>query len=655
MNRIKLLKKEIADKIAAGEVIEQPLSVVKELVENSLDAGATQIVVEIAAGGKDYIRVTDNGSGIEKDDMRLAFLPHATSKIETEEDLARIESLGFRGEALASVAAVSRLEILSKPADVKAGTRLTLEASEVTSEESAAAETGTTIIVRDLFYNLPARRKFLKSDSSEAALITEFMSKIALAYPNVRIRLINNGTILFSTPGKGDVYQTILTVYSPQNARKLLPLSFSRDGFSVKGYVSSPLESKTNRKHQVFFVNGRLIKSALLDRAVSAAYSDKLFEGRFPSVYMFLDVSPASVDVNIHPRKAEIKFFREQVVFDFVVQAIRRALLNPQSGNITKEDVKAAVLPEKKTQKQPDVRVEAPKKKVDVIPLQSTNEYKQDLFKNLRKQEEKKAVSEEISKEIRKEAAKEIPKETPKELPSVLPKETRKEVQAEVPKESRKELPAEVPKEVLVQEQFFEYKAPAKQLVFSELHPISQLFVTYILAEKDQELYIIDQHAAHERIMFEHFLQSFNEAQKEGAQLLLTPIVLELDRSQMLTFRECNHILQNMGFALEEFGDTSLVVKEIPLFLSDSEAEDFLNEFFEAADEQKGKIQARRDAIISRSCKAAVKAHDKLSYQEMLGLFTELDKCENPFSCPHGRPTFIKFSEYELERMFRRK
>ncbi len=618
MNRIKVLAKEIADKIAAGEVIEAPLSVVKELVENSIDAESSQIVVEIKKGGKEYIRVSDNGSGIMREDLSLALLPHSTSKIRFAEDLSNISSLGFRGEALSSIAAVSELEIISKTEDEKTGKKIVISGSKTIEEADAASDTGTTVIVKDLFFNMPARRKFMKSDSKETAAISEFLSRISLAYPDIRFRFICDGTIRFSTPGKGDIYQTILTVYSPQNARKLLKLSSDNGKMSLKGYISSPLESRNNRRQQVYFVNGRLVESPLMESAVKTAYSDKLFEGRYPSVYLFLELDPSEVDVNVHPRKAEIKFQDETEVFDFVVDSIREALLDRNATAVDKDDIRIS---------QVSTEIENKEAEYETAPVEK-------VLSNVKEDTSDEAnIFEELI------ANKEIFVREEPEVKNVF-------------KDLRAASDLESEKTEQLREDFGEYKT--SRLLFSSLTPISQIFVTYILASDNENFYILDQHAAHERIMYEKLLESFNAAEK-ASQLLLAPMVIELDKSKTFTAESCISMLADMGFYLELFGDSSYLVKEIPYFMDFEEAEDFLYEFFDSADDYKNQLQMRKDIIISRSCKSAVKAHDHLSLEEMKALFRDLDKCENPFSCPHGRPTFIKFSEYELEKMFRRK
>ena len=599
MNRIKVLPKETVDKIAAGEVIDNPLSVVKELVENSIDAGSDLITVEIKNGGKEYIRVSDNGSGIEKEDLKLAVFPHATSKIRFAEDLSNISSLGFRGEALSSIAAVSNTELISKTEEEKTGRKLVISAGKIEEETDTACDTGTTVIVRDLFFNLPARRKFLKADNRESSYISEFISRMALAYPDVRMRFICDGTIRFSTPGKGDIYQTILTVYSPKNVRKLLKLHAENEVMSLKGYISSPLESRTDRKQQIFFVNGRLVVSAVMENAVKTAYSDKLFEGRYPAVYLFLEIDPSLTDVNVHPRKSEIRFSDDNSVTEFIVGAIRDTLLGRNVTAIEEKDIKDTQLSNDSSPV-----YEAPVEEVLTFE-EETYEYvppvtnvMTDLFKELRKESREEEVQESFAEEFTEE--------------------------------------------------------PVQKMYFSSLRPVAQLFTTYILATDDSNFYIIDQHAAHERIMYEKLLASFNSAETAG-QLMLAPLIIELDKSKAITAESILPELFRMGFSIELFGESSYLVKEIPYFMEADEAESFLYEYFDSADELKGRLQLKRDEIISKSCKSAVKAHDRLSFDEMRALFKDMDGCENPFSCPHGRPTFIKISEYELEKMFRRK
>ena len=616
---IKALPKELADMIAAGEVVERPLSIVKELVENSLDAGSTSVTVEISKGGKEYIRVTDNGCGIEKAQIGLAFMRYATSKLRTESDLSAIRTLGFRGEALASIAAVSRTELISRPAGQKMGARVRIEGSEILETEDAACEEGTTIIVRDLFYNVPARLKFLKPDNTESSLITDYVSKMAIAYPGVRIRLISNGTILFSTPGKNSLYQAILTVFSPKMTQSLLSLASDNGSMQIKGYISSPTYSEKNRRKQIFFVNGRLIKSRLLDQAVADAYSDKLFEGQYPAVFLFLSVDPSSIDVNIHPNKTEIRFFEERPVSDFVIRAIRSCLLDPKALEVRTE----------KEPKEPQ--------------LTYPEEQEEDTATGYDE-----ALTESVS------FAESIQNDTDRtdSLEPVIIR-TLGEERTSPLNSYFKELREEETRSQGVQEEIFEYNV-SKRLKFSDLEYVGDFLNTYLILKDQDGLYLIDQHAAHERVMYEKLLKSFNGDQN-AAQQLLVPFVLELDAVSVLAAGEAVVMLESLGFEMREFGTSSFAVSAVPEFMDLSEAEDFLEEFFAAASENCFNLQAKKEAITMRSCKSAVKAHDRLSYEEVIKLLAELDKCENPYSCPHGRPTFMKFTEYELEKLFKRK
>ena len=598
---IKALPKELADKIAAGEVVERPLSIVKELLENSIDSGADSVTIEIQKGGKEYIRVSDNGCGIPKEQLSLAFTRYATSKIATEADLNSICTLGFRGEALASIASVSETELISKTAEEKVGAKIKITASDIISIDDTACENGTTIIVRNLFFNIPARRKFLKPDNTESSLITDYVSKMALAYPNVKIRLISNSAILFSTPGKNDLKQTILTVYSPQTVQNLIDVSFVNEelGYKLYGYISQPTYSKTNRKWQIFFVNGRLVKNKCLENAVSDAYHDKLFEGHYPIVFLFLELDPKELDVNIHPHKTEVRFYEENNISEFVISSVRKALLKPDALNYhvkTPEIIKEQVI-------SPFSAIEYPKDH----PIANVIEEKKDsFFSNLRYE-----VSEKES-----------------------------EVQEAIPEFDVLNISS--------------YSGNSRQFFFSNLTFIGQAFNTYLLCKDEDNVYFIDQHAAHERIMFEKLLKKHND-EESASQGLLTPIILELSASQAQMAEEICNLLRPMGFEIDSFGPVSYMVKAIPAELKSDEAEDFLSAFFDSSDEIKKNIQLKLNEITSKACKAAVKAHDKLSDAEVKQLFVDLDKCENPFSCPHGRPTFIRFSNYEIERMFKRK
>lgn len=594
--RIKALPREISDKIAAGEVVERPLSIVKELIENAIDADAKAIVVEIKNGGKTYLRITDDGVGIHKDDVFLAFARYATSKISKEEDLDAIHTLGFRGEALSSIAAVSRVELITKLAGENVGSQTVLEAGILQVSSDIACEQGTTIIVSDLFYNTPARKKFLKPDNTESALIIDYLSKITLAYPHIKIRLINNGTILFSTQGNGDVHRNVLTVYSKQIEEGLIAVKGQAENqrISLTGYIGKPNYSKGNRKFQIFFVNGRWINSKLIESAVSEAYADKLFSGRYPISFLFLRVDPEKLDVNIHPNKMDVRFFEELAVKNLIYDSIRKSLLQ--------EDAAPSV---------------------NNLNIFKSKENIKDVYGDPGNQVDIKTISLTSKEERYEQALTSRSDETFSHAPEL-------------------------------NENRHNYK-PERRFTFSELNILGSLFATYILASNEEAMYIIDQHAAHERILFEQLLSSFKNERGDG-QIILAPFLIELPSYIKEGANEKTILLEKIGYRVEPFGTKEYIVKEIPSCMDLTQAEFFVNEIFETPFEEVNSLSEKQvNSLISDACKAAVKANDLLTNEEIVELFFELDKTENPFSCPHGRPTFIKLSEIELERLFKRK
>ncbi len=594
---IRLLDKSVSDKIAAGEVIERPISIVKELVENALDAGADSVVVEIKNGGKSYIRVTDNGCGIPSEEAETAFLRHATSKISTAADLDAIDTLGFRGEALASIAAVTRTEVITKTKGSKTGTRLILHGGRVITKEKTGCPDGTTIIVTDLFYNTPARLKFMKTDSAESGLIIDFMSQMALAYKDVKFRLINNGRILFSTPGDGNRLNTILRVYHDVDSRNMVPVCHSEDGISVDGYISTPAFSKTTRGSQIYFVNGRVVSSKVIEKGVSEGYRERLFEGRYPVVYLFLHVDPHTIDVNIHPNKREVRFNEESMITDFIARAIRDALSSEDAvvdaGNIFKGRENS---------------------------ISSSKVYER-VFEPLREKTEEKQVD-------------------IKQILSTIENPYKAKTESESESESESKIPIYAPK--------------FKPFDFSQLKVTGVIFDTYITAVDESNFYLIDQHAAQERIFYEKLVGEYESAEKVR-QPLLVPLVINVSLSVSENSFDWLDALSRMGFTVNEFGPGTFRITEIPMFMELSEAEDFINQFIDNINERTNLSNSVViDKLIMMSCKAAVKANDKLSDGEVKALINDLSSCINPFSCPHGRPTFIRLTRYEIEKMFKR-
>lgn len=640
--KIHELPKQMADKIAAGEVVDRPVSIVKELVENSIDAGASSIAVEIKNGGKTYIRVTDNGCGIASDETELAFKRHATSKLSTVRDLNAISTLGFRGEALASISAVSRVELITKTADAETGTSLRIEGGETSSAEPTGCPQGTTIIVKDLFFNTPARMKFLKKDNTESALIIDFISKMALAYPDIRVRLINNGNTLFATQGRGDMFNTIATIYDPAMAKKLIHFKEgTENGITVNGYISSPDETRANRKNQIFFVNGRYIQSKLLEKCVSDGYREKVFEGRYPVVFLFIKLPPEQTDVNIHPNKKEIRFDDENIIREFVTQAIRGALTVPEAVpeftfKKEKERMDAAV-----KEKQQLSAGRAPGAKNDVTGVRTKQQQLdiKNILRQKRAEEEAASYSTGISSSSGSYA---INAGKPAQKPDgPSPVQDKRKPDTRTATKQQLFAPHTEP-------------APRRPFDISSIRPIGSVFAEFILGCDDDSFYMIDQHAAHERVFYEKLTKEFY-GQQTASQIMALPIQINVSPAVKNAEDDWLPFLRGAGFSVEEFGPRVYAVKEIPAYMTAQESERFIKDFCDSLDEPGAFRDKRRaDKIITRACKSAVKANDRLDTAEINQLLKDLAQCDNPFSCPHGRPTVIRMKKTEIEALFKR-
>lgn len=597
---ITVLPKHVSDKIAAGEVVERPVSIVKELVENSIDAGSTRIVVEIRNGGKTYLRVTDNGCGIPSDQAALAFKRHATSKIQEAEDLDHIYTLGFRGEALASIAAVSKTEIVTKTADEKTGTRMLLEGGEVVEQSGTGCPEGTTIVVRDLFFNTPARLKFMKSDGAESGLIVEFVSQMALAYPSVSFRMINNEQTLFTTRGDGDRLRGIYTLYGRINGGTLLSVDSEKESYRLEGYVSDPGAHRSNRKAQIYFVNGRVINNKPMERSLDKAYAQRLFDGRHPIAYLFLEVPAEDLDVNIHPNKREVRFHRENEIEEFIRGSIVEVLQQ-------KEAIPNIVISKKsfvsKDNTSDSEQQASNHKQVDI----------KSLLSDLRNRQQENTI-EEVSE------------------PVLYQPESKLTVSADM---SEKQV------------------ASGNRFQPESLTPMGIVFGTYIVATDEDSLYLIDQHAAHERILYEQILRQMSQREKV-TQTLLIPFTIRCSIAESAQ-NQWQEALFDMGFIVEPFGPSTFVTKEIPGFMAYEEAERFLSDFLDhiSADTAFSDPKLIEKAA-SGACKAAIKGNHHLAGEEIDQLLIRLSQCDNPMSCPHGRPTFTRFPKGEIERKFRR-
>ena len=638
---INILDKQIADKIAAGEVIERPVSIIKELVENSIDAGADSIVVEIRKGGKSYIRVSDNGCGMSAEDAEKAFLRHATSKISTAADLDAIETLGFRGEALASVCAVTRTELLTKRKEDKTGTNLILHGGQVISRQPAGCPDGTTLIITDLFYNTPARLKFMKSDSAESSLIIELISQMALAYKDISFRLINNDNVLFATTGDGNRLNIISRVFPNIDVKNLVPVEHEENGLLLDGYISTPAVSRSGRNGQIFFVNGRVVNSKVMERGVSDGYKERLFEGRYPIAFLFLEVDSSELDVNIHPNKREVRFDREKEVAEFISRAVKNSLGTKEAvvraANIFKDT--SGVLSN--------------------VSLSGASSVKEPLEK--REQNKNQSKSQEEKKEPgEKQSGEQI------DFKNIMSTSSENNAPAEgiAVKKVFHDEPIETPPEdMFLEDDFIKdggFREPIaippaiKPFDFDSLTVTGVIFNTYITAVDEDNFYLFDQHAAHERIFYEKLVSEYDRDEKLTQPILL-PILINVSTALESDEERWLPPLRDMGFVIDNFGPGSYRISEIPTFMGLAEAEDFVKDFTENIDNKQDlRNTAVIDKLIMKSCKSAVKAHDHLKPEEIDSLMTDLKACVNPFSCPHGRPTFIKLSGYEIERLFKR-
>jgi DNA mismatch repair protein MutL len=591
VTRIHLLEEHTVNRIAAGEVVERPASVVKELVENSIDAGAHTIIVEVEQGGKRLIRVTDDGEGMSPADALLSIQRHATSKIRDAEDLQSIVTLGFRGEALPSIAAVSRFELLTKRADLDTGMRLVVENGQVVEAEECAARNGTTVTVRDLFYNTPARLKFLKSVATELSHITELMTRFALAFPEISFRLLHNGQEIFVSQGSTDPRHALLAVFGRDVARELRSIDFAQGSLRITGYVSPPHLTRPTRAMQSFFVNRRLVRHRVLSKALDDAYRTLTPEGRHPVAAIFLQVPPYNVDVNVHPTKAEVKFSHEGEVYHAVLTAIRQALL--QQGMMP------SALP----------------------GLQSGLDIAQPAARPSTGQ--------------------------PIWQPSPMPPQ--EVLHAELLRRAGIELSQATSAEV-------QPAARPYAEMLEGFQVLGQLDRTYIIASSLRGLLIIDQHVAHERVLYEK-LTVLRQRQPVPVQHLLTPLVFHLDRRAATLLGEHLQEIQNMGFLLEPFGSDSVVLRGVPAWLGQRNVEalvrDLLDEISELGVQRRLPL-TDETLVATTACKMAVKAGDALSHAEMTHLLQELAETENPYLCPHGRPVVLVLSIEELERRFKR-
>lgn len=653
MGSIVLLDDATINKIAAGEVVDRPSSIVKELIENSIDAGATKVTIEIKNGGISYIKITDNGCGFASDDVELAFERHATSKIRKEEDLLHIKSMGFRGEALASIAAISKVTLTSKNINESIGVRAIVEAGNILSVEKCGTPQGTIIEVRDVFYNVPARYKFLKKDFTEAGYIEDVVTRIALANPKVSFKLISNGKIILSTLGKGKINDTIYDVFGRDIYNNLIDVDYEYESMRVTGVIGQPCISRSTRSQQFTYINSRYIKDKIISSAIDRACLQKYAIGKFAFAVLNLDINPKHVDVNVHPSKLEVKFDDEGAVFEAVYHSIKNALEQDAIKNspfsIIKNEVKEANY-EKTPSNQEQIKV-----KYD--NLTGDFNVKSIVTKEPEKKEEKifkPYVAEENQENIYKIAfnSSSNAEENIQIDRNIAIEENLEEIKTEVGKiESVDNILEE--NEASKLENIKEVSQTKEPIYYKY---VGQVFDTYIIIQIGEKMYIIDQHAAHERLLYEQIKANYF-SKNSNSQILLLPILVELTQKEMDAVNENQEILKNVGFEFENFGDRTIKISGVPNIGYDL---DYKGVFLDTIDEILGVNKTYRESkedrfIATLACKAAVKGNMNLSYKEQIALLDDMVKLDNPFNCPHGRPTAFEISKYEIERRFLRK
>lgn len=648
MANIQVLDQITIDKIAAGEVIERPSSIVKELVENAIDAKATAVTVEIKEGGISFIRITDNGCGIPKEEVPLAFLRHSTSKIRCVEDLSGISSLGFRGEALSSIAAISQVELITKTRECELGTKYVIEGGREKSLDDIGAPDGTTFLIHQIFYNTPARRKFLKTPMTEASHVNELMIRLALSHPEVSIQFINNGQKKLHTSGNGKLKDVIYHVFGRDIANNLLEVDERIDGIHLTGFIGKPLVSRGNRNYENYYINGRYVKSNIIAKSIEDAYKDFTMQHKYPFTVLHFQMGGQDLDVNVHPTKMELRFSNQQEVYNFVYHALKQALSE-------KELIPRIELPEaKKSVVEAEPSIERTEKKPEpqkesVLPKPEVKDEAY-FMKKMRERVES----------YHKQHSQAEVKDRGQIHRGSMQMDRIREAANYARTQEKKEEPIPVPNKVEPQTEptqlnFFEEKLLSKKAM-KEYTLIGQVFETYWLVEFQEQLYIIDQHAAHERVLYEKTLRGMKD-RTYTSQYLSPPIVLNLSMQETQLLQTHMDLFQGIGFEIEEFGGDSYAIRAVPDNLFSIAKKDLLIEMLDALSEEISSKEAPdmiAEKIASMSCKAAVKGNSRLSAAEVDTLIGELLELENPYHCPHGRPTIIAMTKRELEKKFKR-
>ena len=695
MSKIALLSQETIDKIAAGEVIERPSSVVKELVENAIDAGASAITVEIKEGGISFIRITDNGCGIEHDEVPLAFLRHSTSKIKSAEDLMCVHSLGFRGEALSSIAAIARVELITKTFDALTGTRYLIEGSKEVAMEEIGAPDGTTFLVKDLFYNTPARRKFLKSAQTEGTYISDMLEKLALSHPDISFKYINNNQTRLHTSGNGNRKDLIYHIYGRDIAASLLEVNYEGELFSVNGFIGKPVINRGNRNYENYFINGRYIKSSILSKAIEEAYKSFLMQHQYPFTVLYFTFPSETLDVNVHPTKMELRFGNNQEIYKQLCDALYGVLSHRELIPDVPVDEKKAENTVKRIYKE---SIPEPFEKRRIHEIQNKNHavtasYEPPAPKPVIAKENTHTFSEGKTGQVADSGVKIIPvgetkvmglNEFPKSKSEVsevsLPEEPNVnqrlqeaststiEEGTQHPNEEAAKTKTEGVAENITQPTMEPPIENVEQMTLEKMAPdfltkdarkkhriIGQLFQTYWLIEYEDKLYIIDQHAAHEKVLYERTMARLKE-KEYTSQAISPPIVLSLDAKEQEMLERYREDIQRLGYEIENFGGREYMISAVPDNLFSIDMKDLFIEMLDDFSNLTGRETPDliMEKVASMSCKAAVKGNDALSLPEIDALIEELLTLDHPFHCPHGRPTIIAMSKYEIEKKFKR-
>ena len=682
MNRIQVLDQKTIDQIAAGEVIERPASVVKELVENSIDAGATAVTVEIRDGGTSFIRVTDNGSGIEGDQVATAFLRHSTSKIRAVEDLFHVASLGFRGEALSSIASIAMVELITKTADAEEGVRYVIEGGAEKKLEETAAPDGTTFLVRSLFYNTPARRKFLKSPMTEAGYVSELMERLALSRPDISFQFITNGQTKLHTSGNHNLKDVIYHIYGRDVAANLAQVEAEQGPVRISGFVGKPVVSRGNRSYENYFINGRYIRSNLIAKGIEEGYRTFLMQHKYPFTALHFSIDGSLLDVNVHPTKMELRFSNQEELYRFVRDTVRQALMERElipEVRLTEEPAperqQEIKQPERWPEKQPEKErpdpasrlageASAKQEAAPSTPQERNLEYflaemRKRVTGEFKKKEQEKAERERTEQK-RSEQERAGQERTEREVPAQenarqeracgsAGSEILRESGSYGLKPSGKPLPEGEPEQLNLFEQ--RLLNPATK---SDIRIIGQLFDTYWLVQFEDKFYMIDQHAAHEKVLYERTLKSL--ANKEiTSQMVSPPLILTLSMQEAEKLSAYQDYFRELGFEIEPFGGKEYAVSAVPANLYGLAEKDLFLELLDGLEYVNGRnTQMILEKIASMSCKAAVKGNQRMSAAEAKALIEELLTLENPYNCPHGRPTIISMTKQEIEKKFKR-